>query len=328
MSRKDDIERLITSHTRRLQKLKERQAIEGLTVDPKIPIEIEDIETEIEGLRKELETLEKEPPINNPFHYGGPVPPEGFVGHRRAVDFCQVKLTAPQPTNIAINGERRSGKTSFLHYLRKYSPQEAWGQHMCLFLDLGVLSGTLTATNFWQEILRLLQTTLTSASSVAHQLFELLSRTDLTGQDFRQFLDDYYRPQTGQSIILLLDEFELIFQSYNQEIKTLLINLRAITQDPTNKITLITATRDSLSQVCQPFTQETGLEFHSHFVPCQLEPFDEPETHYVVQTLLSRSKVEFTAQELTYIWQLSQWKKGGAHPFFVQMAASLIFDYK
>ncbi len=56
--KKDNIKRLITKYERRLQKLREQRAIEGRSVDPKIPIEIEDIEAEIEELQTELKALE------------------------------------------------------------------------------------------------------------------------------------------------------------------------------------------------------------------------------------------------------------------------------
>ncbi len=55
MSRKEDIKKLIVNHRRRLQKLKEQQALQGLAIDPKILLEIEDIETKIEELQTELE---------------------------------------------------------------------------------------------------------------------------------------------------------------------------------------------------------------------------------------------------------------------------------
>jgi hypothetical protein len=58
MSRAEDIKKLIINHNRRLQKLRERQALEGLSIDPKVPIEIEDIETELEALQMELVQLE------------------------------------------------------------------------------------------------------------------------------------------------------------------------------------------------------------------------------------------------------------------------------
>jgi predicted nucleic acid-binding Zn-ribbon protein len=54
MSRRDEIEALITTHQRRLQKLNEQLAYEGKSADPKVSMEIEDIETKITELQLEL----------------------------------------------------------------------------------------------------------------------------------------------------------------------------------------------------------------------------------------------------------------------------------
>jgi hypothetical protein len=54
MPHQDDIKNLIRNHNRRLQKLKERKALEGLNTSPEILIEIEDIEDEVTNLEKEL----------------------------------------------------------------------------------------------------------------------------------------------------------------------------------------------------------------------------------------------------------------------------------
>ncbi len=58
MSRADDLKKLITSKNRRLQKLKEQEAVYGISSDPHITIEIENIEAELEELQTELTTLE------------------------------------------------------------------------------------------------------------------------------------------------------------------------------------------------------------------------------------------------------------------------------
>ncbi|MFN8457504.1 MAG: response regulator [Anaerolineae bacterium] len=57
MSHKNDIRKLIGNLQRRLQKLKEQQALMGLGTPPHILIEIEDIKVEIENLQTELEKL-------------------------------------------------------------------------------------------------------------------------------------------------------------------------------------------------------------------------------------------------------------------------------
>ncbi|MCB0209262.1 MAG: phosphotransferase [Anaerolineae bacterium] len=61
MSNKAHLQKLITNHTRRLQKLKEQRALIGIRTDPAILIEIEDIETELEVLQEELAAIKDEP---------------------------------------------------------------------------------------------------------------------------------------------------------------------------------------------------------------------------------------------------------------------------
>ncbi|GIK41437.1 MAG: hypothetical protein BroJett011_52700 [Chloroflexota bacterium] len=58
MSRQDDLKKLITESTRRLQKLKEQQARKGIDTEPHILVEIEDIEATIAQLQGELAELE------------------------------------------------------------------------------------------------------------------------------------------------------------------------------------------------------------------------------------------------------------------------------
>jgi formylglycine-generating enzyme required for sulfatase activity len=55
MAAQDDIQKLITEHRRRLQKLRERQAKQGINTPPEVLTEIEDIEAQIDRLRTELE---------------------------------------------------------------------------------------------------------------------------------------------------------------------------------------------------------------------------------------------------------------------------------
>ncbi|MBL1138352.1 MAG: TIR domain-containing protein [Chloroflexi bacterium] len=57
MARVDDLKKLILEHNRRLQKLKEQEARYGYSVDPHIPLEIEDIEAKIQALQTELNQL-------------------------------------------------------------------------------------------------------------------------------------------------------------------------------------------------------------------------------------------------------------------------------
>lgn len=65
MSEIDHIKKLIVNYTRRLQSLKEQQALNGLDTPPKILIEISDIEGEIARLQSELRMLEVDLPTDD-----------------------------------------------------------------------------------------------------------------------------------------------------------------------------------------------------------------------------------------------------------------------
>jgi hypothetical protein len=151
---------------------------------------------------------------------------------------------------------------------------------------------------------------------------------NLTTLDFSRFLKRFSLDQPSKQIILLLDEFELIFEDYDQNSRDFLEGLRAMSLMPENNLVIVTATRAPLFTVCAPFGEDTGLEFHNNFYPYELELFDEEETRFVVNTLLAKTNIEFTPQELDYVWQIGQLQDKGASPILVQIAASTIFDHK
>ena len=266
----------------------------------------------------------------NPFVYGRPVSPNRFIGHQPAIKFCRTRLVGQPSMSVAINGERRIGKTSLLHYLRGHAADETWGQYRCLFLDCGIFGTALTSTLFWQEILHLLHSTLDQQSPLIKQISRLNNRPEVSGRELRRLLARYNNLHPHQPILLLLDEFEVIFQNYNVDVQNLLMQLRAITLDPQNRIVLVIATRDMLSKVCRIFTTETALEFQNAFQTYRLELFNQKEVAKVVRRLLalSDSDIEFTNDDLGAIWNLSRWNNNGSHPMFVQIAASLIFEHR
>jgi hypothetical protein len=82
MSRKKEINELITFQRRRLHELKKQQAIYGYRADPSIAIEIEDLEVNLEALEAELAALEDDTPQNSPS-----LPPQAaLIGSRSEID--------------------------------------------------------------------------------------------------------------------------------------------------------------------------------------------------------------------------------------------------
>ncbi len=335
MSRRDHIEKLIANHNRRLQKLEQQGALLGYSADPKIPLEIEDIKAKIEELQIEFEALEEDDSASkkvstseNPFLFPNSIPPESFVGHRWAVEYCRTLLTTSQPQNIAISGERKIGKTSLLKYLKNFGQEPSWGEHLCLFLDCADFAGMYQSSNFWHEMIDCLQTevALDHASPIVTQITNLQKQPVLTNKDIISLLKSFYLSYPRQYLILLLDEVELIFGNYNQTVRELLKGLRTLTRN--FNLVLVVASRDPLSQIYQPFEKETGLKFYGDFIPCDLELFDREETDYVVNALLAETNLEFAPKELDYIWNLSQHRSSGALPVLVQVSSFLIFNHK
>lgn len=71
MSRRVEIQKLLAIHHRRLQKLREQQALYGISVEPRVLIEIEDTEAEVERLQAELAALPETDEPQTAFPTGG-----------------------------------------------------------------------------------------------------------------------------------------------------------------------------------------------------------------------------------------------------------------
>ncbi|HEX9923371.1 MAG TPA: hypothetical protein VGD99_11980 [Anaerolineae bacterium] len=83
MSEADDVKTLIRTKSRHLQKLKEREALLGISTDPAMLIQIEDLETELDRLQAKLAALET----------GAPIPPADGVSPS---SFRQIKIKSLQ----------------------------------------------------------------------------------------------------------------------------------------------------------------------------------------------------------------------------------------
>lgn len=106
-----DLEQRIVNHQRRLQKLKEQQALHGISVDPKIPLEIENIEAELAELQAELAGTISRPdcPYRGLFAFREADAP--FFFGREVFTDKLVKAVQQQPL-VAVLGASGSGKSS------------------------------------------------------------------------------------------------------------------------------------------------------------------------------------------------------------------------
>ncbi len=120
MTREKDRKRLLKIHHQRLQILKEQQALYGSSVDPRIPIEIKNINAEIKSLEDELDELQEtsdEMGVAPPCPYPGMVPFSAvdarfFYGRKKEINQLLQRLRYHR--RLFVIGPSGSGKSSLI----------------------------------------------------------------------------------------------------------------------------------------------------------------------------------------------------------------------
>jgi transcriptional regulator with XRE-family HTH domain len=242
----------------------------------------------------------------NPFIYGDPVPPEKFYGRQAARLDVKNRIGAVTAQSINIAGFRRIGKTSLLRYIQG-RPTEfiaAERKPMIVSLDLqdrgrfsspaGVVEGLR------RGILREQQ---------GREPWSQDNNDDPWAvQDGLEALRD-----SGVRLIVMLDEFEAIasekFQGWGEDWRS-----KASTQ---GLFSLVVASKRPISEVYQGL----GLTspFSNIFSTTVLGRLEQDAWQKLVLDGFTRSKVN--GKTLDWIDDLA-----GALPFYVQMAATLLWQ--
>jgi transcriptional regulator with XRE-family HTH domain len=242
----------------------------------------------------------------NPFIYGDPVPPEKFYGRRAARLDVKNRIGAVTSQSINIVGFRRIGKTSLLRYIQG-RPTEfiaAERKPMIVILDL-------------QDRGRF-----SSPAGVVEGLRRGIMREQQGREPWSQDKnDDPWAVQdglealrdSGVRLIVMLDEFEAIasekFQGWGEDWRS-----KASTQ---GLFSLVVASKRPISEVYQGL----GLTspFSNIFSTTVLGRLEQDAWQKLVLDGFTRSKVN--GKTLDWIDDLA-----GALPFYVQMAATLLWQ--
>ncbi len=97
MPKQKHIEQLITIHERRLRELEKTEAYQGISIDPKVPLEIDEIKEELNSLCRELEFLKQE---SNPFSE------KGMQGFQMKTQISRISVLFPTgEVEIRIKGD-------------------------------------------------------------------------------------------------------------------------------------------------------------------------------------------------------------------------------
>jgi len=258
----------------------------------------------LKALNQQFQVQKRQRTEINPFEYGKPVPPDGFYGRKRAIIDIKNRIGAKSPQCINIVGMRRNGKTSRLHYIKErteiFCPPEQ--QPLIVSLDLqapilhspgGILEGLrrgitkIIGTEPWTR----------NGNNDPYEI-----------EDGLTALRD-----NGQRLIILFDEFEAIgrhlelFQDWGDDWRA---------KACAGLLTMMIASKRPLNEVYQ--TLNLASPFENIFSQTVLGTFEIDAWHQLVQD----GGVGVSAAELELIDDLA-----GGLPFYVQMAAALLWQY-
>jgi AAA+ ATPase superfamily predicted ATPase len=257
---------------------------------------------------------------SNPFTPYSPVSPAYFVGREREVQGILDHLASAAWGSSALNGERRIGRTSLLHYLTdQLSKPPLQEQFLPLYVDCQSIP-RFTPTRFWQRVLKLLESKITD-DSLSKATATLLGQEEINCTDLEVLSDRIY--EGGRTLVLLLDEFEWVVLTDPASIEMthdFLSGLRALINRVPKGLALVIGAVHPLDKLCEEI-EFRGSPFANIFLQLRLRPFTEAEVDQFFARMLKGTGLEFTEDERNYVKQIA-----GGHPLLLQTAGSLLFE--
>jgi tRNA A-37 threonylcarbamoyl transferase component Bud32 len=235
------------------------------------------------------------------------------------------QITSHALGSIAVCGDRRIGKTSLLQYVCHPRVRQEWGlsqeKYLFLFLDSQSIS-EFTPSRFWRRLLTLILRE--KKESFPPEMIEgILAKEEIGHADFEIVLDEISR--RGQVLVLLLDEFEWVIRTDNEDesiTRDFLSALRALMNRTPKALMLVVATCRALHELCR-LIKFIGSPFDNEFTFRRLRPFTHREIDQLLDHALEETGLEFTPEERDYIRSLA-----GPHPFLIQLAGSTLLEFR
>lgn len=255
----------------------------------------------------------------NPFTYGNPISdPTRFVGRQRAVEQVFSRLRNSEFESSSLVGERRVGKTSLLNYLAHPNVRYSYGldpdKYLFVYVDLQMVDKNTTPVRLWQRLLQ--QIAHYCQNNEAKRVLEHISDKE-TINTFA--LDDVFHSldENDQYVVFLLDEFENITE--NQHFgPDFYYGMRSLAIR--HNLSLITSSRHDLIELCHSEAIRSS-PFFNIFANINIRLFTEVEARHLISLSLAETGVSFTDIEIDTIFRIA-----GYHPYFLQIACTVLFD--
>lgn len=251
----------------------------------------------------------------NPFTFGNPITDaERFIGRARQIEQVYSRLRNVEFESSSLVGERRVGKTSLLYHLAAADVRRAHGLDpmRChfLYVDLALVDATTTPARLWQYLLGRLKAQLPALN------FDAL--TDVTALDnfaLAEFFDTL--DAQGQSVVLLLDEFENVTRNANFG-PDFFYGLRSLAIH--HKLALITSSRRELIELTHS-DEIRSSPFFNIFANINVRLFSPDDARALIENALGDDDISFADKEIDALLEFA-----GAHPFFLQAACHFLYQ--
>ena len=215
--------------------------------------------------------------------------------------------------SCAVVGQRRMGKSSLLkalaHDARAHDPSL-----LAVFYDLEA-SRRLSAEKFYSTVLRRL---IKSRGDAAARGDAAVAPS--AGDDPFDLLQEFLEEHDGEHrFLLLFDEFDTVTQNpaFDADFFSALRYLAN-----TFNLACVTSSYEELTRLCH--TDEIRQSpFFNIFTSVELGPMTADETRALVAGQCAESSVSLSADDVTLVREL-----GGDYPFFVQVAAAIVWEQR
>jgi len=240
--------------------------------------------------------------VANPYRYGSPIKaPEWFFGRTEQLRIILDRLHKYDSTSVI--GERRSGKTSLLLWLKNRGMTNEAASDGTIYIYLSPELGVRDPDSFTAEVFQALQEqgcTCPEPSAGSPSYFALRRCVARLAP---------------RKLVLLLDEFDTMVMSglFPTEFFG---SLRGLAQ--THDVAYVTTTREDLFQCCPE--EVLASPFPNIFRPSYIGAFEPSEFDYFIAETSRRSGISLVPHK-EHISTLA-----GRYPFFVQIACCLYFE--
>ena len=251
--------------------------------------------------------------IKNPYTIGSPIfKPEDLFGREKILSFIQQQLTSGAKV-ILLHGQRRTGMTSFMNHIPEYI-----GLNEFVFVRLSLEDKHNESLD---KILYDLARNITDELGIPKTRITIPSQEDLKvePQDFVNiFLLQVYKQLKRKNLVLLLDEFDMLWDNSCKEINHFVYFLISIINLQEKLfIILFVGRRESSLEFIQGLFREVGKLPHK-----ELGLLDKSNTKRLVTEIPREvTSYKYDLDAIEAIWKLS-----GGHPYYTQLLCYQLFQ--